>query len=72
MIDLGPHALFIQLAWAAAGLVAFSLIAWVTIDYRSQRRQLAALEQAANARRRPAAATPTPPTPPVLEGAGAP
>ncbi|WP_246164054.1 heme exporter protein CcmD [Blastochloris sulfoviridis] len=67
MIDLGPHALFIQLAWAAAGLVTLGLIAWVMIDYRSQRRQLAALEQAANARRRPAA-----PTPAVLEGAGVP
>ncbi|NJO54007.1 MAG: heme exporter protein CcmD, partial [Bacteroidales bacterium] len=38
MIDLGPHALFIQLAWAAAGLITVSLTAWVVIDHRAQRR----------------------------------
>lgn len=46
MIDLGPHALFIILAWGVAVLVATSLVAWVMVDHRIQRRRLAALEQA--------------------------
>ncbi|NJL50517.1 MAG: heme exporter protein CcmD, partial [Blastochloris sp.] len=55
MIDLGPHALFIELAWGAAVVITFSLIGWVVVDHRAQRRQLTKLEAASEARRRPAA-----------------
>jgi heme exporter protein D len=67
MIDLGPHALFIELAWGAAVLIVASLVAWVALDHRAQRRELARLEAAAP--RRPAAAKPAAP---AIEGAGAP
>jgi heme exporter protein CcmD len=69
MIDLGPHALFIELAWGAAVLISFSLIAWVALDHRAQRRELAKLEAATEARRRPASASK--PAAPAVEGAGA-
>jgi heme exporter protein D len=38
------HIGFIVSAYAAAFIVIASLIAWVTLDYRAQRRILAALE----------------------------
>ena len=70
MIDLGPHALFIELAWGAAVAVTSGLIGWVVLDHRAQRHQLAALEAASDGRRRPAAATQ--PAAPAVEGAGVP
>ncbi|ALK07820.1 heme exporter protein CcmD [Blastochloris viridis] len=70
MIDLGPHALFIQLAWGAAVAITLGLIAWVMLDYRARRRELAKLEAVADARRRPAATTPKPAA--AVEGAGLP
>ena len=44
MSALGPHAQFIVAAYAVAALVFLALIAWVTLDYRAQRRQIDALE----------------------------
>jgi heme exporter protein D len=67
MIDLGPHALFIELAWGAAVVITLSLTGWVVLDHRAQRRELAKLEAASEARRRPAAK----PAAPAIEGAGA-
>ena len=43
-MDLGPHATFIVAAYAVATAVVLSLIVWVTVDYRAQRRLLAELE----------------------------
>ena len=44
-MDLGPHATFIIAAYVVATAVVLSLIAWVIIDYRAQRRLLAELER---------------------------
>jgi heme exporter protein D len=43
-MSLGQHAPFIVAAYAAAAAVIAALIAWVTLDYRTQRRALADLE----------------------------
>lgn len=43
-MDLGPHATFIVAAYAVAMTVVLTLIAWVVLDYRAQRRLLAELE----------------------------
>lgn len=43
-MNLGPHAAFILAAYAAAAIVGGSLIAWVLLDFRMQRRALADLE----------------------------
>ncbi|MGL4395893.1 MAG: heme exporter protein CcmD [Hyphomicrobium sp.] len=44
MMDLGPHAAFIWLCYAAVALVTGSLLAWLIADGRRQRRALAELE----------------------------
>jgi heme exporter protein D len=43
-VNLGPHASFIIIAYAAAGAVIAVLIAWVAADYQAQRRVLTDLE----------------------------
>ena len=43
-LDLGPHADFIIAAYAVAALVVATLIAWVALDHRAQKRRLASLE----------------------------
>ena len=43
-MNLGTHAGFIVAAYAIALLVVVGLITWVIVDYRAQRRTLAALE----------------------------
>ena len=43
-MNLGPHATFILAAYGAAALALFSLVSWVWLDYRAQRRALEALE----------------------------
>jgi heme exporter protein D len=43
-MDLGPHAVFIVAAYAVAVLVAVTLIVWVMLDHRAQRRSLDDLE----------------------------
>ncbi len=45
MFDLGPHAGFIWLSYAAAVLCITGLILWVWTDERSQKRRLADLER---------------------------
>ena len=43
-INLGPHADFIVAAYAVAALVLLSMIGWVVLDHRAQKRNLAKLE----------------------------
>ena len=43
-MNLGPHATFIVAAYAVTVLVVIGLVAWVMIDNRAQRRQLAKLQ----------------------------
>jgi len=40
MFDLGPHASFIWLSYAAVALVVGGLIAWLMLDGREQQRRL--------------------------------
>jgi heme exporter protein D len=58
--DLGPHAVFIWLAYGAVALVIGALTLWIVSDDRRQRRRIAELE-ARGVRRRSAG--------PVLPGA---
>jgi heme exporter protein D len=51
MMDLGPHAAFIMAAYAAAIVIVATLIAWVVLDHRAQRRNLGELERGGVARR---------------------
>jgi heme exporter protein D len=44
-MNLGPHAAFIVAAYAVAMAVVLTLIVWVVVDYRAQRRLLAELER---------------------------
>ena len=46
-----PHIDFIVAAYAAALIVIVALIAWVTLDYRMQRRILTELERQGLSRR---------------------
>jgi heme exporter protein D len=48
---LGPHADFILAAYGVTLLVVLVLIAWVALDYRSQRRRVAELESQGVTRR---------------------
>ena len=50
-MNLGPHSIFIIVAYAVAMLVVIGLIGWVMIDNRAQRRQLAKLEARGVSRR---------------------
>ncbi len=43
-MDLGPHAAFIWISYAAVTLVIGSLIAWLWLDSRRQRAALQDLE----------------------------
>jgi heme exporter protein D len=43
-MELGPYAGFIVAAYAAALVVIVSLIGWIVLDHRAQRRTLADLE----------------------------
>jgi heme exporter protein D len=45
MFDLGPHAGFIWVAYAAAAVGIGGLILWVCADERAQRQRLADLER---------------------------
>jgi heme exporter protein D len=50
-MDAANHMGFIVAAYAAAVTVVGALIAWVTLDYRSQRLRLAELEMRGVTRR---------------------
>ncbi len=56
-MSLGPYASFIVTSYLAAALVVASLIAWIAIDYRNQKRRLIELEQSGVARRSGRSAT---------------
>jgi heme exporter protein D len=43
-MDLGPHAVFIWLCYAAAAIVIGGLVAWLIIDGRRQAKALAEFE----------------------------
>jgi heme exporter protein D len=43
-MNLGPHAIFILVAYGAATLALLLLVLWVWLDYRVQRRALDALD----------------------------
>jgi heme exporter protein D len=43
-LDLGPHAGFIETAYAIAAVVVTGMILWVIADHRRQARRLAELE----------------------------
>jgi heme exporter protein D len=50
-VDLGPHALFIIAAYAAAVAVVAGLVVWVVLDFRAQKRMLGDLEAQGMTRR---------------------
>jgi heme exporter protein D len=50
-MEATPHAAFIVMAYAAAIVVVGGLIAWIALDYRTQRRTLSDLETRGVARR---------------------
>lgn len=50
-MSLGPYAFFIVTSYLAAALVVALLIAWVALDYHSQKRRLHELEESGVARR---------------------
>jgi heme exporter protein D len=54
---LGPYASFIVTAYLMATVVVAVLIAWITLDYRSQTQRLRALEESGIARRSGRSAT---------------
>lgn len=43
-MDLGPHAAFIVLAYAAVIVVLAILVAWILLDHRALKRALSSLE----------------------------
>lgn len=55
-MNLGPHAAFIIAAYVVAVLVIGALIAWVTLDYRAQKRVLGDLDAQGVTRRSATAA----------------
>jgi heme exporter protein D len=50
-MNLGPHADFIVAAYAMTVFVVAALVAWVVVDYSTQRRILGALEERGVTRR---------------------
>jgi len=50
-MDLGPHAAFIVLSYAAALIILAALIGWIAFDHRALRRTLSALEKQGVTRR---------------------
>jgi heme exporter protein D len=51
MMDLGPHAAFIVIAYAAAITIVAALVIWVALDRRHIARMLAELEAQGISRR---------------------
>jgi heme exporter protein D len=50
-MDLGPHAAFILLSYAAAIVILVILIAWIWCDHRALKRALSGLEKQGVTRR---------------------
>jgi len=59
-MNLGPHAPYIIAAYAAAIVVIGALIAWVSLDYRAQKRVLGDLDAQGVTRRSAAGAAKEP------------
>lgn len=57
LASLGPYAPFILGSYGIVAAVVLTLIVWVMTDYRSQRRQLQALEAQGVSRRSGRSAT---------------
>ena len=51
MTDLGPHAAFIVLSYAAAIAIVAVLVAWIVLDRRRLTRELSELESQGMTRR---------------------
>jgi len=43
-MDLGPHAAFIVIAYAAVTVIVAALVLWIVVDYRKQLDTLGRLE----------------------------
>jgi len=56
-MSLGPYASFIVTSYALVALVLVLLIAWIVLDYRSQRERLRELDASGVARRSGRSAT---------------
>jgi heme exporter protein CcmD len=56
-MSLGPYASFIVMSYLAVALAVLLLIAWIAIDYRSQRQRLRKLEESGIIRRSGRSAT---------------
>jgi heme exporter protein D len=56
-MSLGPYASFIVTSYLAAVVVVALLIGWITLDYRSQKQRLRALEASGVSRRSGRSAT---------------
>lgn len=50
-MNLGPHAAFILAAYGAAIVIVLTLVVWVVVDYRIQRRLLSDLDKSGVMRR---------------------
>ena len=50
-MSLGPYATFIVTSYTLAAVVVLILIAWIALDYRSQKERLRELEAGGIARR---------------------
>jgi heme exporter protein CcmD len=50
-MSLGPYASFIVTSYLAAALVGTLLVAWITLDFRNQKRRLRELEDSGAIRR---------------------
>jgi heme exporter protein D len=50
-MDLGPHAVFIEIAYGFATLIVAAMIVWIVLDYRRQTRSLVELEARGATRR---------------------
>jgi heme exporter protein D len=50
-MSLGPYATFIETSYLVVLFVVVLLIAWIAIDYRSQKRRLSELESEGIVRR---------------------
>jgi heme exporter protein D len=50
-MDLGPHAAFIVLSYAAAIVILAILVGWILVDHRALKRTLSALDKQGVTRR---------------------
>ena len=48
---MSAHALYVLAAYAASGIAILGLVAWILLDQRARRRELAELEKAGVRRR---------------------